>query len=286
MRRASFVVWLLVVVVATGSVQAGFVSALTGNSDFSGSRGGYVNWAVYENVGGVTGNWITDLGLGAVVTDIPGLNIPPVFPPNPGATGGERNVFFYQITRSDTGDGDAITDFTAPFHDVWTSIGYLAGTVFSDAGSPVLGSGALGTSLNTLGAAALGGKTVGVAGPTFVGDGAAVDPATTLGTLDNGGGEAQFYFTATPLVGGDHSSVFFVTSTSNPLTTVTDIPTLKLFEDGSVTGALTMEVPVSNPEPGSLALLSVAMVVGTGGSWWRRRRRRRGEKDKTSDSDT
>jgi len=173
---------------------------MTGASSFAGSRAGFVNFAVYQNDGG-TGNWITDLGVGGVVTNIPGVGFPAA---NPAPNGFERNVFFYQISRTDSGDPDAIVTLTAPFgHDPWKTMGFLSGTVFTDAGGSVVGSDTGGN--NSLDAA-------GVTG--FAASGAAVDPVTTLGTLDNGGGAGDFWFTTPVIGGGDHSSVTFFTSDS------------------------------------------------------------------------
>ncbi len=262
---------LLICVVALSvpsAAHAGFVGTMTGASAFSGSRDGFVNFAVYTNDGG-TGNWITDLGLGGVVTNIPGIVVPPFIPGNPASTGLEKNVFFYQIARTDSADTDPITTMTAPLgDDAWTTMGFLSGTVFTDAGGSVVGSDTSGN--NSL-------DSGGITG--FAASGAAVDPVTTLGTLDNGGGGGDFFFTAPALVGGDHSSVTFFTSDSDPLLVASALfvndPLLPaIFRPGSVTGGLAVTLPTSNPEPGSLILLGLGMMGGGAGVLWKRRKKK------------
>ncbi|VAX35700.1 hypothetical protein MNBD_PLANCTO02-1875 [hydrothermal vent metagenome] len=228
--------------------QADFVSGFTGNTQFSdGSTSGFVNFAVYQNDGlshlGGTGNWVTDLGLGAVVSNLPGVGFPPA------VTGLERNVFFYQVTA--TSLSAQVNGVTIPVLDPWVSAGFLSGEVFADAdGSVGLGNN-LGTDSTGPNAPSVDGVSTG-----FATDALAVNPAT--GSPSN----QTFGFDGLGLTNGQTSSVFFLTSNSQPVT--------PLFANANLSGGGTPLLPASNPEPGSLILLSMGMA----GVVYRRRKKK------------
>jgi hypothetical protein len=250
MRKLLLVAGLLSSVFAlSASAQASFVPAMTGASAFnSGGRIGFANYAVYQN----TGNWITDLGLGGLVaqTAVGGGS-------GPAVTGGERNVFFFQLARTDV-NAVGTGDLTAKFgFDPWISGGYLLSTVFSDSDGAVGG-------VNDLNAGAT---------PTFVLNGASENP--TLETVNNFGGGGDFTFNGVTFQAGDTSSVVFFTSNSNPLNPSSPLDSLfseLAFAPGSTTGGGAPLLPTSNPEPGSLILLSFAGLGGAGLTWRRRRK--------------
>lgn len=231
--------------------EASFIPTMTGASAFSGAgRAGFVNFAVYANAPG--SNWITDLGLGGDVAAISGA---------PGADGSERNVFFYQVTRTDTGAPALLTTLTIPFgFDQWVKAGVVTSKVFTDVGGAVVGS-LLGAN-NSLDAGGITGFT------------GAASVNSSFALVDNFGGGGDFSWTPPGMIGGGTSSVVFFTSQSNPLnpTSTTQSNGAALLKPASITGGATALVPVANPEPGSLILLSLAGIGGAGLSWRKRRK--------------
>jgi hypothetical protein len=227
-----------------------------------------MNFAVYVN-DGVTGNWITDLGLTGVnllASDpsVEGLSARPF--------GTERNVFFGQITRSDAATPSTITTLDwAVSSNPWMRIGSIDDTVFFDnTDSAAVIGGNPATAAQSLGANATNGttgKTTGVVAPAFASNSSAIEPGT--GTLSFAFGVATFNF-GTPIAAGGHSSIVFLTNHSEPLSDVATSVTL--FKSGGINGGISFDVPVANPEPGSLVLLSFAGIGGAGLAWRRRRK--------------
>jgi len=263
MKRLTLVAALLAMTLFATSAHAAFITSLTGNSRLSGgSLGSLVNFAVYENTGG---DWRSTLGLAGVTTTLAGT-----------IDGDATHIFMYQITR-DTAALDAnalLGTYTLPTAlkdtTTWRGGGTLTGTVFSSGGAVV---GASPGALNTLGvAAAVGAPTTGVAAPTFVANGTAVTP-TFAGSL---GANPTFVFPGN-LATGAHSSVFFMTANLKPFA---PSKAFLMAADADATGTAsglvpagsgTSGIPVANPEPGSLALLSIGMF---GGVLWRRRKKK------------
>lgn len=258
------------------TASATWLSNFTGNSRFaSPTRSGFVNFAVYIN-DGVTGNWITDLGLAGVGV----LASDSTTPGN--SLGLERNVFFGQITRSDTGVLQSITTLDWPALDPWIRIGYVNNTVFFDnTDSTAVVGGNPATAAQSLGANATNGttgKTTGVVAPSFVTNASALEPDG--GTITNAFDLATFDFSVVggaAIPAGGFSSIFFLTSHSQPLSDAQ--PQGGTFGTGSINGSLSFDVPVSNPEPGSLVLLSFAGIGGAGLAWRRRRKEKKQRDD-------
>lgn len=245
-----------------------------GNSGFTSgsSLDGWVNFAVYTN-NGPTGNWLTDLGLVAGDLASPLGTF--------GVTGAERNVFFYEITRSSTVPDIDLTSITFPRgEDIWTGLGALDNFVFDEAsvGEVVGSTTGANTALGT--AAAPGGTSLDGAldGTPFVTPSSTAEQPLTV-FLD-GSGNAVFTFAAfsgagTGFLDGEHSTILIATSNSNPLITIPFEPVSTALS--GATGGPIASVPVSNPEPGSLALLFVGATGGAAGAFYRRRKRQKGK---------
>lgn len=250
------------------SAEASFVdsgvSDAVGNSGFTAGFGvaGWVNFAVYDNQD--HGNWLTELGLtsGDLVGGFGST------------TETERNVFFFQVTRADPGGFPgpvALENITIPAgENPWIGGGALDDFVFDEAGVGAV-VGETGGANNTLGTdAAAGGTNLdgSLDATPFVANAAAVAP-TVLSSV--GGGAIRFSFTGESFDADEHSTVFFLTSHSRPLVTV-PFETATTVQLGG--GGPSASVPVSNPEPGSLILLSFA-GIGAAGVAWRRRRKQK-----------
>lgn len=245
--------------------QAAFVSDFTGNSGFATNSkgiGGWVNFAVYANPNG--SNWVTDLfGAATLVT-------------GSSTTGFERNVFFYEVVRNGTATGQDLISVTIPQgRDLWTGIGAFTDRVFSSGGAVVSGTN---PTIGPSAAAGVTDVTGSLDGTPFATSAAAVEPNGTIVfpafSIDGTSGDATFSFVFTDVLDhNEYSSILFLTSNSNPLT-----PRFLAGGSAAASGAVGspgFNVPVSNPEPGSLVLLSFAGISGVGLAWRRRRKEKK-----------
>ena len=269
MRKAlvSALVVLVMGVISASEARAAFINSFVGNSgvDSGGSFNGWVSFAVYENTGG--SNWLTDLGVD--VAPVSGSTL----------TGSEPLVYFYEIVRDSTA-ADVIVFNVPTGKAAWTGIGALEesgastdGVVFNDAtgGGPAVAVTATGAN-NQIGPNPGAGGTdlTGILDTTpFVGNSAAVIPDSV--SVAGFAGNFVFDYTAVPFNSfgpSEHSTVI-------ALATVDVSAEISTLPDGGLSGIGTssdVAVPVANPEPTSLALLSLVLVGGASGSWWRRRR--------------
>lgn len=279
MTTKKHVAFLSVVLLASGiavPANAMFVDALVGNSAFlPGSFGGWVNFAVYDNPTGA--NWVTDLGA-PVAVGLPGSSF----------TGFERNVFFYQIVRDGSGPAEDMTALTIPpGSDPWTGGGALAGAVFDD-GAPVLAGGPNPTIGPPAAAPGLSNTTGSLDATPFLPDGMTNAPVAMSVPA---GAFAWIPFT----FGEDeHSPVLFLTSDSQPLDVngvnpATGLPNGTNFTMATTAGFPTaagplVNVPVSNPEPGSMVLVAVGLVGAGAVGRWQKRRKDKAKREGINDS--
>ncbi len=247
--------------------EAAFVSGFVGNSGLSatpGSADGWVNFAVYDNSGGL--DWRSELGV--TVSNLPS---------GQAVTGYERAVFFYQVVRDGLGDA-RLTEFAVASAGpvAWNGIGFLDGWVFRDSLNVAVGPSGnqtLGTEAAPFGSpgdvrtdgqlSAPPSSFVTQAGAASLLDGAITSPTTAF---------FQWSF-VNAIQANQFSSVLVLTSESDPnLLTWGTAGTVV----GGATGPQTT-VPTTSPEPGSLVLLGLAMVVGGAGYGWKRRKQKAAE---------
>jgi len=277
MRKSIGFLAIMALFTLGAEAKADFLPGFSGWTSMSlpspaGGSDGLVNFTVYRNIGG-TGNWVTDLGLPAT---------PLLFSGPIDATA--RFVYFYQVVNTDPVQAPAdlpglnnlnsfaVRNILGPTGNVFTSGGFLAGTVFSD-GAPVgpAGNRAIGPEplLDPPGGPGQPDDVVdGVPSfsgfvPGFTGPFAGTDPAFVF--LENGAGFAEFNFgTGIPLGGFSH--VIFLTSN--------DIPVYmegRMDDPGAVAGPSNGDIPAPNPEPASMSLMGLGLA-GLLGYGWRKRK--------------
>ena len=256
------------------NAQAGWVAGFVGYSeiDVPPAADGLVNFGVWENV---SGDWTTDTNLSGSTLSATESTISP-FDGNTTADTGAAFVYFYQLvnTNPSGGSNSALAALRIPFAPSQiTGAGYLADTVFNDAGGNVGPSGNefLNGTGNTGGSGVP--DTPGDSVPSFFSDGDGV-------TLVSGGGTAavtpvlealteslELNFRGLNLVTvGDFSTILFITATIGPRIAVARIT------DSGFTSSLDVAAPV--PAPAGLVLLLTGLPGLAGFGWYQRRRKK------------
>jgi hypothetical protein len=278
---------IVLALLAASTAQAGFESAFTGNSQTvfdedgvtRGTSDGLINFAVYKNQGGATGNWITDLGLTGLVSATTTSDLP-------GTSGREEYVYFYQLVNTNPA-GSVAGDSGLHLLQIqsgpgdFLAGGYVSGSGFNSATPGLAGAtGVTGPTSNpsigppttdgTVGNDPVNG-TPGFSGGTLGGTGflpvvGAVTPnSLRFVTGDIHGQELEFWQfswdAGFPL--GGYSTVVFLTSNSRP-------QYLRgIVHDGSTTDG---DIPSTTPEPATF--VSMLGVLATGLVAWGARGRR------------
>lgn len=253
---------LAVMGVASVSAQAGWVPLANGNSQFgppSDPADGIVSFAVWET--GANTDWVTELGLGSVVSPLMGtVDTDAAF------------VYFYQVTNNNPSgelNDHSLSLLMVPESapGVYTSAGYLAGTVFDD-GSPVgpTTNIALGTDVSP--ADVTGDETpsvyqvpVGFAAGT-VGAGAKAPTGAQVVNDLLPPHDPYLQFTLNLLGPDQYTTVMFATSNNSPVYKIGQL------QDGLRAGG---DVPAPTPVPAGLALLFTGLPGVLGLCFWRRK---------------